>query len=239
MECRNIREFLGQYRDGTLSALKAEGVRKHLEGCKRCALEYRTLCEALDYLRSVPDEELPAGFYEGLDRKLEQELMPWYKKAALLLNLWNIGVAVGGILVGVIAGISFSNTLAIVSPANQVKQEIKENKVKYAAMEKDKDTSRIVMRTGNIYQAGYDIDRIVSRYEGAGSTSDPVLSANQGMKILRKKYIITVFASQYENLVKELNGMGYMIKLPDKKEMAELKKLKSTDQVKLELDITE
>jgi len=232
MECKDLSELLSDYYDNTLSAFNKETVTKHLLSCKKCNLKYRTYCEALVYLKAVPDEELPGEFYAGLDKKINEVEQPFYLKYLPYLTLKNASVGVLGLLFGLVIGVYFSGSLTVKTPRVFPEQTVS------APVETEKSTGRIMMRTGNVYKAGFELDKLVNRYDNAGLEA---VSAGQEpvMRVLNKKYIITVNAGQYDNLVKELNALGYVMKLPNKKELAEIKTLKPTDQIKFELDITE
>ncbi|MFH1075058.1 MAG: zf-HC2 domain-containing protein [Candidatus Firestonebacteria bacterium] len=237
MECKDLPGLFSDYYDGALSAFKRETVIKHLLSCKRCSLKYKTYCEALAYIKTVPDERLPEEFYTGLDRKLEEAGKPFFMKLQAFLTMKNVSVGVLGVIFGLIVGVYINYSLIIKTPPLGDVVQTSSGKA-----EKEKNTGRIIMRTGNAYKASYDLDRFVNGFDnagleavtaGAGSKQEPI------MRVLHKKYIITVNAGQYENLVKQLNGLGYIMKLPDKKELAAIKKLKAADQIKFELDITE
>lgn len=239
MECREIRELFFDHLEGSLSSIKKETVAKHLLSCRACGREYRILSEALAYLKNVPEETIPEGFYLGLEKKLDKAETPVFRKIAAFMSLPNTAVASFGVLAGLLLGFFLSNYLSggsLIPGAHSVGKQ-------YAAIPIVNDTGRTVIRAGNIKQAGYDIDSVLSRYEGGSSTlvvpKAPAELENQSSMNMSKKYIITVSAGQYEDVVKELNRMGYIMKLPGKAEMAEIKKLKPTDLVKFEMEITQ
>jgi len=109
MECKEVRELFFEYREGALSALKKESVAKHLLACKDCAREYKTMSEALSYIKCVPDEQIPESFYRGLEKKIEQAETPFYARFAAYLTLQNTAMAVSGIFAGLVLGIYISN----------------------------------------------------------------------------------------------------------------------------------
>ena len=238
MECRDVTGLFSDYYDGTLSAYKKEAVAKHLLTCKKCGLQYKTYRDALTYIKAVPDEQLPEEFYAGLDRKLEAAGKPWFYKVQMYLNMRGVTAGVLGVVIGLLAGVFVSSSLSIKSLAPGRGVETVSNKAVIAPAEKEKNTGRLMMRTGNVYKASYDLGRLVNRFDNAGLEAvEPAVDPS--MPVIHKKYIITVNAGQYDDLVKQLNGMGYVMKLPDKKELAEIKKLKATDQIKFELEITQ
>lgn len=245
MECKDLKELLFDYYDGSLSSFKKEAVVKHLLSCKRCDLAYSTLKEALNYIKSVPDEELPGEFYSGLDKILDEACTPFYKKYRTFLNLRNMAAGTLGVLAGVIIGVfvsSYSSDKDLMLSFGSAGQTA-EDKVKSSSLAGKKTANKMVMKTADIYKASYDLDRIVGGFEGTATESVlsrlPENPSARNAPVLHKKYIITVNAGQYENLIKQLNGLGYIMKLPDKKELAELKKLTPRDNIKFELDITE
>ncbi|OGF45369.1 MAG: hypothetical protein A2452_04180 [Candidatus Firestonebacteria bacterium RIFOXYC2_FULL_39_67] len=237
MECKELTGLFSDYYDNTLSVFKRETVAKHLLSCKKCNLRYKTFYEALAYIKQVPDEQLPEEFYTGLDRKLDETVSPFYIKFQSYLTMRNASVGVLGLVFGLIFGVYMSNSSTLKAvPSGAALQ------TSFAAKEKEKSPGRIIMRTGNVYKAGYGLDGLVNRPDSTGfefmnmgleSKQEPLI------RVLHKKYIITVNVSQYENLIKQLNTLGYVLKLPDKKELIDFKKLKPTDQIKLELDISE
>ncbi|OGF50628.1 MAG: hypothetical protein A2231_11610 [Candidatus Firestonebacteria bacterium RIFOXYA2_FULL_40_8] len=242
MECKDLLGLFSDFYDNTLSAYKREAVSKHLLTCKRCSLKYKTFKEAVSYIKTVPDEILPESFYSGLDRKLEEAGKPFYLRFQPYLTFKNAAVGAFGVVFGLILGVLGNSMLIRAVPLSPSFVQVEPGKSGYTAAEKEKNTGRIIMRTGNVFKASYDLDRIVNRFDNAGMDSMavvPELKQDPAIRALHKRYIITVNAGQYENLVKELNGLGYVMKLPDKKELADLKKLKPSDQIKLELDITE
>jgi len=243
MECKEIRELFFEYREGELSALKKERIVKHLLLCGECAREFRDLLSSFRYLKSVPEEKLPESFYPGLEKKLGGLRKPFFGRFKVYLNFQNTSVTAVGVIVGLLTGIFISNYLPGVSlvPLAQVNKPIVQNKIETKTAEKEKTPGGLLLRAGNISRAGFDPGNSVSSFEGSsGGLIDPGLSlGGQSALKLSKKYTVTVAAGKYEEAVKELNRLGYIMKLPGKKELAAIKNLKASDIVTLELEIAE
>jgi len=239
MECKELSGYFSEYYDNTLSAFKKERVTKHLLTCKKCALLYKTYREALAYIKTVPDEVLPEEFYRGLEKRLDEAAVPFYLKLKGYLTLKNISVGTLGVIFGLFLGVVLIGPMDVKNSAGKTGQTVSIKDGGSVPAEKEKTAGRMVMRTANVYQASYELGRLVNRFDNAGLEVLPGGQEDPFRSVVHKKYSITVNAGKYEALVKELNALGYLMKLPDKKELAELKKLKVTDQIKLELDITE
>lgn len=61
MTHRDVRDRLGAYLDGDLTASARTAVDAHLEGCGECATLLGELRATLEHLRALPDPEPPIG----------------------------------------------------------------------------------------------------------------------------------------------------------------------------------
>ena len=59
MDCRETRERLSDYRDGSLSETVADGISRHLRECAGCAEVARSLDAVREGLRNLPPVPAP------------------------------------------------------------------------------------------------------------------------------------------------------------------------------------
>lgn len=71
MQCRDICEMLSPYIDGMLESSQAVQVEEHLAACAACRLEYDDLRAAVEFVRELPEVELPREFHDELRQKLQ------------------------------------------------------------------------------------------------------------------------------------------------------------------------
>lgn len=95
--CAAVRRHLDALADGALGPAAAARARAHLAGCAECAAEMADLTRLRQRLRTLPPEPLPAGFAEGLRRRLEVARLPARRRWGAL---WApAAAAAGGFLV--------------------------------------------------------------------------------------------------------------------------------------------
>lgn len=86
MNCDGVRELLSAYVDGELSSGELLRVEQHLRRCPLCAEEVDALRQAIAYVGTLEEVELPAGFREGLRARLAQ-VAPQLQPADLVVPL--------------------------------------------------------------------------------------------------------------------------------------------------------
>jgi hypothetical protein len=60
MECGSVKERVSAYLDGTVSAEERRSLKRHLNGCRECALESERYSRLRENLRSLPKLSPPA-----------------------------------------------------------------------------------------------------------------------------------------------------------------------------------
>jgi hypothetical protein len=84
--CAEIRESIGPWLDGEVSAERAEAVRSHLEACAACAEEQRQLAKLDLAMRAVLESESArlgaTPFWEGVRQRIETKSSPWRERFA-------------------------------------------------------------------------------------------------------------------------------------------------------------
>lgn len=94
----HVYEELSAYLDGQLADAEAERVRRHLDACAACRAELEALQATVQLLRSLPEEEPPAGLRPRVLARVRQQAArraPWRRVAA-----WAAAAAVAAAAVG-------------------------------------------------------------------------------------------------------------------------------------------
>lgn len=70
-ECRRVRKKLEALRDGEVSPEVGAALEDHLGGCDRCRSEFEAMKRLWDLLGVYPEQEVPAGFSQGVVARAE------------------------------------------------------------------------------------------------------------------------------------------------------------------------
>jgi len=66
MECHEIEQSLGQYRETGLESATVESIRSHLDSCEACSLLLKEVQNALSLSKSFPELEFPSGLVQSI-----------------------------------------------------------------------------------------------------------------------------------------------------------------------------
>lgn len=104
MNCNQVRHLLSAYLDRELRPEEERRVRLHLAECTCCEAAYQEEKAIKELLGSLPEVELPPGWWEKLDRRLEEAdsaLVQWrsrLQRFATLPSRWWRSVAVAAVV---------------------------------------------------------------------------------------------------------------------------------------------
>lgn len=73
MKCEDCRELLWAYLEQELNEEETARMQQHLGECADCRAEAEAQKEIMEFLRSLPEEELPEGYHQELMQKLNTE----------------------------------------------------------------------------------------------------------------------------------------------------------------------
>lgn len=71
MKCEEVDKLLSLYIDDMLDEDIKEDVTSHIDSCNRCREEFYGLKNTLELLKELPEKELPPGFQERLNSRLQ------------------------------------------------------------------------------------------------------------------------------------------------------------------------
>ncbi len=71
-ECRQLRQHLPEYADGSLTGPQRARVEDHVGRCPRCAAEVEDLRAITDAVRAIPPDEVPEDLLPRLQRSLRE-----------------------------------------------------------------------------------------------------------------------------------------------------------------------
>ncbi|MDE3058549.1 MAG: zf-HC2 domain-containing protein [Bacteroidota bacterium] len=74
MKCETIVPLLAEYTDGTISAEDRKTVEGHLASCEQCSRHVELIADALNTLRSVPEENVPENYFSSLVPRIRERL---------------------------------------------------------------------------------------------------------------------------------------------------------------------
>ena len=107
MNCEKCKELMWDYLSNELKAEDAAQVAEHLESCQECQSEAKKVQEIMDFLTTLPEEELPEGYHVELMNKLgrEKSVVPMLsvKKKKYIWKQLSV-IAAGIVLVAVVGG---------------------------------------------------------------------------------------------------------------------------------------
>lgn len=104
----HVADRLSAYLDGALRAAEAERVRVHLERCAQCRGEWEALRRTVALLRTLPEQEVPAGFRARvMERVAASSRQPAVTRAARAarwprLAAWAAAAAVAATVLGAV-----------------------------------------------------------------------------------------------------------------------------------------
>jgi len=79
-ECKRVEKKLSEYLDNMLPKNEKNAIAGHLATCSRCSKLYSDLQAVSNELKSLPAEELPAGFLRKLNKKIAEPQRQAFKK---------------------------------------------------------------------------------------------------------------------------------------------------------------
>ena len=114
MDCLNTREMLNAYLDAELPPDLTDQVCRHLDRCPECSRELTELQKIFNHLNAIPEIPTPAAlarrtlkaFRAGLEKPTFSE---WWQGMSLSMRGAVCGVAVAGLLFGLMLGSSLSS----------------------------------------------------------------------------------------------------------------------------------
>lgn len=141
LDCRDCREGLQEYLDGTLEKQVSLRFFLHLRECADCRTEHDRLQELYEMLRVLPDHPVPAGFDEAILASVpyeayramepirrervpvyfEKEFLPAWIRSPIT-RLAGLGVTV--VSLGVIALLDGPSTLAAAAVAGAIPEAV-------------------------------------------------------------------------------------------------------------------
>jgi anti-sigma factor RsiW len=109
-DCENIRESIGSWLDGELSAAESESVRAHLASCTDCGEAQQRLEKMHLALKAVLTSQAPQiefmSFWRGVERRINEkrawyeDLLDWSRALFTAPRVaWMVPAAIGVLLV--------------------------------------------------------------------------------------------------------------------------------------------
>lgn len=103
MNCKKIRLKISLYIDGRLSEEEQAAFKAHVAECKECKKALEDTRRAVKAASEIPAKPLPEGFYERLDRKLDEAVEGKIVKKSLFENPFLVqGIATAVVLIMVL-----------------------------------------------------------------------------------------------------------------------------------------
>jgi len=72
MECEKVRDRFSSLLENALDPLEEKAVREHLTSCSDCQKDLQQFEKTIRWLHSVKDVELPDGFLDEINKKMEE-----------------------------------------------------------------------------------------------------------------------------------------------------------------------
>lgn len=102
MKCNKVQRLLSDYIDGVCDPSEAEGIRRHIDGCSRCAAAFRLLERTIRVMKLSAPEQPPEGYWEGFWPRLRERLAceesarePWSRRLQELVWPWRPAAVFG------------------------------------------------------------------------------------------------------------------------------------------------
>jgi anti-sigma factor RsiW len=89
MNCNKIQKLLSSYIDKEIDTKSTIEIEKHLLACSNCKNEYDVLVKTKELLHSLTNIDLPADFYENVQREISKRAEP-VSSVQLLLDWFSI-----------------------------------------------------------------------------------------------------------------------------------------------------
>ncbi|MEN6371619.1 MAG: zf-HC2 domain-containing protein [Armatimonadota bacterium] len=159
MNCRRVSSLISAYIDGELTGVEMLEIRRHLEECRSCTLQYESLRNVKQLLSGLAYAKPRAGLADRISRRLDEVAVPGYMK------LWNRAlaftharltpvaagcVALGTVLVVLVSGPTVQPQLALSTPhpalqasSIQLPSFLTNNNVSPASVSEDRHTGII------------------------------------------------------------------------------------------------
>ncbi|MEN6520272.1 MAG: zf-HC2 domain-containing protein [Armatimonadota bacterium] len=83
MNCRRVSNLISAYIDGELTGVEMLEIRRHLDECQSCTLQYESLRNVKQRLSRLAYAEPLAGLADRISKRLDEVAVPCYMK------LWN------------------------------------------------------------------------------------------------------------------------------------------------------
>jgi anti-sigma factor RsiW len=83
MNCRRVSNLISAYIDGELTGVEMLEIRRHLDECRSCNLQYESLRNVKQLLSGLAYAEPRAGLADRISRRLDEVTVPGY------LKFWN------------------------------------------------------------------------------------------------------------------------------------------------------
>ena len=74
MDCKDLRKIISEYIDGKLVGGELSRFEEHILKCRECSKILEETRSAVKFVSGVRREELPAGYFQRLNRRLDEEL---------------------------------------------------------------------------------------------------------------------------------------------------------------------
>lgn len=89
MNCRRVSNLISAYMDGELTGVEMLEIRRHLDDCGQCALQYESLRYTKQLLSKLRYAEPRAGLVSTICARLDNKETPSYQK------IWNLVLSYG------------------------------------------------------------------------------------------------------------------------------------------------
>ena len=111
ISCEQVWREISNYIDGELDATLRSAMEEHFQGCKRCA---SVLAGTQNVVKLYGDErmlEVPAGFSQRLEKRLEERLTPAVAGKARRWSSWSAWLVPAAAMVLIAAAVLLMNSL--------------------------------------------------------------------------------------------------------------------------------
>ncbi|MBI2841846.1 MAG: zf-HC2 domain-containing protein [Armatimonadetes bacterium] len=80
MNCRWVSSLISAYMDGELTGLEMIQIRRHVDGCRSCTLQYESLRNVKHILSNLTYAQPRPGFVDRLVARIEYREVPAYQR---------------------------------------------------------------------------------------------------------------------------------------------------------------
>ena len=74
MNCKKVKSFISEYKEGTMNPIEKVSFEKHIEICPNCAVEYKNIALIIDGIKNLPEIKPSYGFDFKLRAKMRNEI---------------------------------------------------------------------------------------------------------------------------------------------------------------------